>query len=340
MSESVRFLVVKLGALGDVVRTSYVAQALRAKWGHRLRLSWVTSKASLPLLRFNPHIDDIWTGFDEVEGHHFDCVFSLDDERETLEALGRVTAGRLVGAYLDGGQPRYTHDASEWFDMGLLSRFGKDRADELKRLNDRGHGEIFGRMFGVGRLEPGFHGSARYEAWAREWLPHGRVRIGINPFAGGRWPSKELREAELSALVDSVLRDAQGGAAPVSVVLFGAGADRVRNQAIASGRASDAVQAVDTDESVLKLAAAIRQMDFLVTSDSLAMHLAIAQGIRTVAFFAPTSAAEIDDCKHLRKVISLGTDYCSYRKDARNDSITADRLVAELRQLRGRPAEG
>jgi heptosyltransferase-2 len=71
----------------------------------------------------------------------------------------------------------------------------------------------------------------------------------------------------------------------------------------------------------------------MVSSDSLAMHLAIAQDIPTVAFFSPTSAAEIDGFGRLVKVASTAGDYCSYAKDADNSSITHERLLSALALL-------
>jgi heptosyltransferase-2 len=65
----------------------------------------------------------------------------------------------------------------------------------------------------------------------------------------------------------------------------------------------------------------------LISSDSLALHLGIAQRVPFVAFFAPTSAAEIDDFGLGVKITSTSTDYCSYKKDADNSSLTADRLL-------------
>ena len=63
-------------------------------------------------------------------------------------------------------------------------------------------------------------------------------------------------------------------------------------------------------------------------SDSLAMHLAIAQGVPVTAFFAPTSAAEIELYGRGEKVLSTAPDYCSYRPDADNSSLTTERLLA------------
>ena len=63
--------------------------------------------------------------------------------------------------------------------------------------------------------------------------------------------------------------------------------------------------------------------------------MAIALDVRVVAFFAPTSAAEIELYHLGEKVISTAPDYCSYRADADNSSITPERLRdAVLRQIR------
>jgi heptosyltransferase-2 len=90
----------------------------------------------------------------------------------------------------------------------------------------------------------------------------------------------------------------------------------------------------DTDDSILRLAAVIRSLDAMITSDSLAMHLAISQRVPTLAFFAPTSAPEIDGFGVVAKLASTAADYCSYRKDADNTSITARRLLEQARSLR------
>jgi heptosyltransferase-2 len=118
-----------------------------------------------------------------------------------------------------------------------------------------------------------------------------------------------------------------GGAA---VLLFGAGADLQKNQALVAALNSSAVTAVGTDQSVQHLAAAIGELDYLVSSDSLALHLAIAQAVPFTAFFSPTSAAEIDDWGIGTKVASKAPDYCSYRKDADNRTITAERILAAI----------
>ena len=130
-------LVVKKGALGDVVRTSYFAKALKNQFGPSLRISWITAPASADLLRLNPYVDDLWFDFEPAKPFRFDRIYSLDDELDTLAGVAGLTADAITGAFLQESRPTYTQDSNEWFDMGLNSRFGKERADELKKINRR-----------------------------------------------------------------------------------------------------------------------------------------------------------------------------------------------------------
>jgi len=329
----VRFLIVKKGALGDVIRTSYFARAIKESPKSDTQITWLTAPASLPLLQFNPWIDRLVTTFEECNIESYDRIYSLDDEIETLQSVASLLSLSISGAYLDKDGPQYTDDTAEWFDMGLLSRFGKSSADELKKANTKGHAEIFSRIFDVPHVEPGFYGSSSEEKWARQWLKENYFHVAINPFAGGRWPSKELRESELLQLVSSVLGCQSPNGKEVRVVLLGAGPDRERNLALADRFSSERIVVADTDSSVLRLAAVIRCSNVLISSDSLALHLGVSQRIPFVSFFAPTSAAEIDDFGLGIKIISTSADYCSYRRDADNSSLTANRVMQAFDSL-------
>jgi len=78
----------------------------------------------------------------KLRNEKYDLVVSLDDEYEACELAAKVNSKKLVGAYLEDSQRIYTKDSSLWFDMGLISRFGKQKADELKAINKKTHPEI------------------------------------------------------------------------------------------------------------------------------------------------------------------------------------------------------
>jgi heptosyltransferase-2 len=145
-----------------------------------------------------------------------------------------------------------------------------------------------------------------------------------------------LRESELEQLVSKVLDWQSPDHRKVRVVLLGAGQDRGRNLSLADRFSPDRVLVADTDSSVLRLAAVIRFSNVLISSDSLALHLGISQRVPFVSFFAPTSAAEIDDFGLGIKLVSTSADYCSYRRDADNSSLTANRVMQAFNSLRER----
>ena len=332
-----KILIVKHGALGDVVRTSYFAGALRRKYCEQLHLTWITSPAACPLIANNPHINLIVTSFDELKNIEFDSIYSLDDEFEIVTEVCKLTTRKIVGAEFVKNLLTYSSDSSEWFDMGLLSKFGKSHADQLKRLNTRSHAEIFGTIFDVSSVIPEFYLNPKESEIAQNFLVGKNRLLGINPYAGGRWPSKEITNEELLKFIEAI---SDGGifSNPVTIVLFGANDDRLRNEdlvrQIKITLPKQEIVVADTDDSVMKLAAYISRMNLMVSSDSLGMHLSIAQGVPTIAFFAPTSAAEIDSFGICEKVISISPDYCSYSKVCDNSTITADRLIEKIQLMK------
>ena len=68
------YLIIKRGALGDVVRTSYFARSLDEAFGPNLRLSWLTSMPAKSILKHNGSIDDVWTEFDSAAHFDFDRI--------------------------------------------------------------------------------------------------------------------------------------------------------------------------------------------------------------------------------------------------------------------------
>lgn len=321
-----RILVLKLGALGDVVRTSYILPGLHERFGPGTSVTWITAPAALPILRFNPYVATLLStdqrGQPEwVNALHstpFDWVLSLDDEAESCGIADTVSAGKVSGAFIQSGGIQYTEDTREWFDMGLISRFGKTEADRLKIANSASHDEIFARMLGIKISAPAFHNDPHIEAKAKERLKAlPRKIVGLNLGAGKRWPSKSLRTVEAIRLIDR-LREHE-----VTCVLLGGKDDSAYLDAITSQREIT----VFDDLTLEEFAGVIRELDLLITSDTLAVHLAIAQRVPNLSYYAPTSAAEINTFGSGLKIASSAPDYCSYLPHADNSTITADRLL-------------
>jgi heptosyltransferase-2 len=320
-------LIVKFGALGDVVRTAYLLPALAAKYPDA-RIWWLTSNGAVELLRFNPHIYQLATptlGFEALAAVEFEFAVSLDDEREVLARLAQLRVGRVIGARLDGEQRAYCEASAPWFGMGLISRHGKQRADELKRLNTREHQDFLEGMLDLRIDRPSFFNSPTLEARVRTGFAADSFHVGLNSGSGARWPAKQLRLPEAIELTRR-LSTAQVGGRPVKVWLLGGREEASRHAEIRAAVPSPQVVDPGYDQNLLEFAARVRALDFLITSDSLALHLGVSQQVPNLSFYAPTSAAEIGTFGSGTKVCSTTPDYCNYRPDADNSPITADRL--------------
>jgi heptosyltransferase-2 len=115
-----------------------------------------------------------------------------------------------------------------------------------------------------------------------------RPVIGLNTGASGRWPLKQWREDGYLELVTRLGRHAD-----VQFLLLGGPGERERNERL---KAASKVPLLDPgcDNAVRHFAALLGHSHVVVTGDTLAMHLSLALGKRTVVLFGPTSAAEID----------------------------------------------
>ena len=328
----VRILVLKLGALGDVVRTSYILPGLHERFGPGTHITWVTAPAALPILRFNPYVSELVSTdrfstsatIHSLKSATYDWVLSFDDEVESCGIATQVRTERISGAFEDSGKIQYTEDTHEWFDMGLISRFGKARADELKIQNTHSHDAIFARMLGIRIEKPVFFNDPKSEALSATMLQAlPRKIVGLNLGAGKRWPSKSLRLDEAIRLIGQLK------ASGATCVLLGGKDDAAYLDEVASRREIEVIRDLPLEE----FAGVIRCLDLLITSDTLALHLAIAQSVPTLSYYAPTSLPEINTFGTGTKIASLSPDYCSYRPDADNSTITAERLFPEALAL-------
>jgi len=255
-------LIIKLGAMGDVLRTSSILNVLDGP------VTWVTGQASRPLLETSPGITELLTleaAPQTLQGRSFDFVACLDDEVEACALVDLVHWKDRTGSYLQDGKIHYTDSAASWYDMGLLSRFGKQRADELKRLNTRSFQEHLFAMFGKT-----FQGEEYVTGWELHTAP--RRRIGIEMRADARWRWKRwIRFPELAKQLQKQHCE----------VFFFEHRSDVR----------DFIDDVNT-------------CGLVITGDTLTMHIALALQKRVISVFGPTSAPEIHGYNRMTSVVS------------------------------------
>src|ERR1700751_829338 len=104
-----RILVIKLGALGDVLRTTPLLTVLDGT------VSWLTSEAAAPLLTGNPYIERLYCmerSHDSLFETDFDLVLNLEDDLAAAALASKIRTRELIGAYRDRDRVAYTQSAS------------------------------------------------------------------------------------------------------------------------------------------------------------------------------------------------------------------------------------
>ncbi len=135
----VNTLILKLGATGDVVRTTPLLERLKGE------VVWLTEARNAVLLRgLRETLHCLsWEEREAVPDLDFDLIINLEDTLETGLYLNGLKSKQRFGAYVDSdGQMRYTEDSRRWFDLSLISSHGRAQADRLKLLNRRTYQDL------------------------------------------------------------------------------------------------------------------------------------------------------------------------------------------------------
>jgi len=262
-----RILVIKLGAAGDVLRTTPLLHPLRRDYPRHL-LSWVTySPELLPAVVDDPLPLDaasvLW-----LQRIPFDLVINLDKDREACALARAVTAPRKVGFLLgeDGiCRPADNGPAHQKYLTGLFDDV--NQACRLSYLQEIFAicGYIFaGEEYILDRPQsaPAFD------------LPSGRARVGLNTGCGGRWTSRLWPEEHWRTLSRALQEEGYG------VVLLGGPLEDAKNHRLAATTGATYPGHFDLRTFI----GLVDQCDLVVTAVTMAMHLALGLGKKLVLF--------------------------------------------------------
>lgn len=255
-------LIVKLGATGDVVRTTPLLKRLVG------RVTWLTAAKNKVLLE---GLQENLRSFSWKERHDvldtvYDLVINLEDTPDVAQFLREISFRQLFGAYAGAQESlSYTEDSRFWFDLSLISSFGREEADRLKFRNRSTYQELI--FEGLGWR---FEGEPYLLPQSVEKGLFGDVAIAAE--AGPVWPMKKWAHYE-----------------------------ELKQKLEARGLA---VNLLPERSSLLEHLADVQNHTCLVGGDSLPMHFALGTLTRCVTLFTCTSPWEIYDYRIQKKIIS------------------------------------
>jgi heptosyltransferase-2 len=324
-----RILMIKLGAMGDVLRTTPVLRALKASRDPS-HVTWITDPESEFLLRHNPLVDRLllWSP-DSVlilQASNFDLCLNFEKEDRALALDRLVRAVEKRGFALHPAGTLGFHNAASEYAL----RLGID--DDLKfRKNKKTMPQILMEMAGFpfqGEeyvLELGPRATAFAAEFAgRHSLAGAGPVVGLNTGCGAVFPTKQWPVENFIRLVD-LLHRRRG----LKTLLLGGPREREINAEILRRVPPGSLIDSGCDHPLEDFLGVVENCDLVVSSDSLAMHLAIARRKWCVALLGPTSATEID---LYGRGETLKSDFdCApcYRKDCGKRPNCMDALAPE-----------
>src|SRR6266850_5362992 len=254
-------LIIKLGATGDVVRTTPLLRRFTGP------VTWITAAKNVVMLQgIREDIRCVsWEQRQTVTDSNYDLVINLEDTDEVAEFVVSLKFGKLFGACLNPQDEfTYTPDSRCWFDLSLISSFGRGEADRLKLLNRRTYQELIFEGLGFR-----FSGEEYLMPEPRTTNLSGDVAISAE--AGPVWPMKNW------AYYKELKRGLEASGLTVNVL----------------GKRA----------SLLEHLCDVRNHRCLIGGDSLPMHLALGTVTRCVTIFNCTSPWEIHDYGIQKKII-------------------------------------
>ncbi len=335
---NMKILIIKLGALGDVLRTTSILRALKQKYPQS-QIYWITEKkAAKQLLNDNHLIDELIVYQDKyienLKKINFDIIFNLDEDFKACSLSAALNKREVVGFILDiNNRITRTESAREYYNMSALGK--KPQNDILKKKNKKTYQQLIAEMMGISteNNEIIYHLNEKQKAFANDFRRHYLLKndnlvIGLSTGTGDKWPSKVLPLEKAAELANKLYRELNA-----KLILFG-GPNEVENSDKILSLTNVPIINSGCGTDISEMAAILSLCNIVITSDSLALHLSLALKRKVVAFFGPTSAAEIETYNLGSKVIPKDKCYCCYKPDCKAlQSIKTVDILNEVKKL-------
>ncbi|MBT2557055.1 glycosyltransferase family 9 protein [Hymenobacter sp. ISL-91] len=258
-----RILIIKLGAIGDVIRTTPLLRRLRQERPGCF-ITWLTlTPAILPQHAIEEILKFDFASALQLQAREFDIVINLDKEKEACALLNTIKAPEKFGYALrpaDGVPWPVNELASHKYLTGVF--------DQLSLANTKPYvQEIFelcGFDFRGEEYVFDTHDDKGYD-WSRLPTDAG-PRIGLNTGCGDRWTTRLWSTEKWTTLITQLQ------AAGYAPVLLGGEAEDARNRELHAATGAAYLGTFPLPQFINLM----HQMQGIVTQVTMGMHISIA----------------------------------------------------------------
>lgn len=286
-----KILILKLGAMGDVIRTTTILPALKKKYGQAAKITWVVAEESKELLKGNKYIDQVLVYNQEtilrLSQEKYDILLSLEVAPPATLVANKVKAGEKYGYYFneDGHPSCFNNEAKQYLETVFSNKVNlqakKTYQEMIFEVADLSY-ENQEYILNLDDNEVGY---------GKNLIKSDKKVIGINVGAGGRWSSKSWHPSRIIELVKEISKKDV-----YEVILLGGKKEEDAKKEIASALLKAGIKVLQNNSAntAREFMSVINACDLIITNDSLALHIAIGLKKKTIALFFVTAPWQIE----------------------------------------------
>jgi ADP-heptose:LPS heptosyltransferase len=329
-----RILIINLDAMGHVLVTTSLLQAIKRKYP-KSHISWITLPNAVGLLENNPYLDATYVWGPEswliLQSVKFDQVLNVDKSKRACSLMMSLNAKEKLGFGMNGdGVIIPLNKEAEY-----LYRLGLD--DRLKfRFNQKTLPEILHETFKLKfrRDEYVLNLSAEELAFCRNYRKEIGIQdfdfvVGFNTGCSPLYRNKKMTVEQHVSLIEKLSTFDR-----VKLLLLGGPEDTERNAEI-SRIVGDKAISTPTRDGLRRGICYENLCDLVITGDTFGMHLAIALRKYVIVWFGVSCWSEIELYGRGVKLIPEGLECspcwkreCPYNLEC-IQMIDLDRIVDE-----------
>ena len=260
-----KILIIKLGAIGDVIRTTPLIRKIRKEFPNS-KITWITHTPSiLPTSEIDEILKYDFSSVLYVQQTKFDLLYNLDKDKDACALSISVNANKKFGYTLKDGVAFPMNKLAEHkYSTGLFDSISKKNTKSYVR-------EIF-EMVGWD-----FQGEEyvfeNHESKGYQWeIDRTKKQIGLNTGCGDRWTTRLWPDSLWKDLIRLLQNEGY------QIVLLGGEQEHEKNTALANATGATYLGHF----SLPKFINLMYQMDVIVTQVTMAMHISVALQKRTV----------------------------------------------------------